>query len=311
MIIWLASYPRSGNTLLRQMLNLCFAEPSYSIYNDVADIASNPEVREAVGHREYEGEWKDFLAHATASPDRFFIKTHEAPLDSAKAIFIARHPYRAISSFRGYLGKIAGLDVGMERAICGDDLPFPSWGAHLDTWNPLARPDTLLLKYEDIVRDPEVVVRALESFLGKVRLRDWVNPFDRLQGIMPEFFVQGSTDSNGLDPSHACLIDLLYGGWMESLHYAPHDSPPDDSRIRQMLAEAIHRFQREVGANREKLAKGGELTRVLKQWAEKAEERCVVQRDLALEYKSRAEAAEAALAAIRLDGSGACGQDSD
>jgi hypothetical protein len=278
------------------MLKLCFTTPSYSIYNDVADIASNPEVRETVGHIEYEGEWNQFFERAGASEELFFIKTHEPPLDSSKAIYIVRHPYRAITSFCGYLEKIGGLDAGMEQTICAHGLPFPSWGTNLDEWAPLSRPDTLLLKYEDIIENPESVVVALERFLGWNRVKDWVNPFNRLQGIMPDFFVQGATSSLGLDPVHAGLIDLLYGDWMEALGYAGSAEPPGYARFDRILAASVRRFQKETVANRTELARDRELVQVFRQWAEKAERRFCDQRDLAHGYMERVRIAEAALA---------------
>ena len=34
MIVWLASYPRSGNTFLRMVLHFVYGQKTYSLYND-------------------------------------------------------------------------------------------------------------------------------------------------------------------------------------------------------------------------------------------------------------------------------------
>lgn len=48
MIIWLASYPRSGNILLRIILKSVFGKETYSKYNDLKDIGANQKIMELV-----------------------------------------------------------------------------------------------------------------------------------------------------------------------------------------------------------------------------------------------------------------------
>jgi len=52
MIIWLASYPRSGNHLLRMMLQRCFDLGSYEIYQGVA-ASVEPEEAAILGVRQF------------------------------------------------------------------------------------------------------------------------------------------------------------------------------------------------------------------------------------------------------------------
>ena len=47
-IIWLASYPRSGNTLLRTVLWHCFGLRSASLYPE--DLGGNKELKRYIGH---------------------------------------------------------------------------------------------------------------------------------------------------------------------------------------------------------------------------------------------------------------------
>ena len=49
-MVWLASYPRSGNTFLRTILWQCFGLRSASYYRD--DLGGNKELEEYVGHIE-------------------------------------------------------------------------------------------------------------------------------------------------------------------------------------------------------------------------------------------------------------------
>ena len=47
-IIWLASYPRSGNTLLRTVLWHCFGLRSASLYPE--DLGGNAALKSYIGH---------------------------------------------------------------------------------------------------------------------------------------------------------------------------------------------------------------------------------------------------------------------
>ena len=90
MIVWLASYPRSGNTLARQMLKQVFCHESYSQYNDRKGIGSCPDVASNVGHRSNEKPWPEFLAAAKAAPGLHIIETHHPPQDDEPAIYVVR-----------------------------------------------------------------------------------------------------------------------------------------------------------------------------------------------------------------------------
>ena len=62
-VTWLASYPRSGNTLLRTILKRCFEQPSQSIYDDTE--LSDPELSRLVGREVVGDDAKIFIARAS------------------------------------------------------------------------------------------------------------------------------------------------------------------------------------------------------------------------------------------------------
>src|SRR5690348_16713218 len=90
MITWLASYPRSGNTLLRAILREMFGVQSYSLYDDKNDFGNKPEVAEAVGHVSHGRTPEEFYRFAADSSEMYFVKTHEAPRDDSPAIYVVR-----------------------------------------------------------------------------------------------------------------------------------------------------------------------------------------------------------------------------
>src|SRR5690242_6425767 len=95
MIIWLASYPRSGNSLFANLIKHHLEIPLYSIYSidkrtddqDDMYIHLNPVDLQA----------------AKQSRDLFFVKTHELPTDDAPAIYVVRDGRDAIVSYAHYI----------------------------------------------------------------------------------------------------------------------------------------------------------------------------------------------------------------
>ena len=71
----------------------------------------------------------------------------------------------------------------MKDIILGNH-PFGTWKDHLISWNPLKRPNTLLVRYEDILVNFEYVLSSIETFLEKnviskkLPSRDTVATFD-------------------------------------------------------------------------------------------------------------------------------------
>jgi hypothetical protein len=90
MIIWLASYPRSGNTLLRQIFWQVFDHPTYSDSNDPKDLGIHEAGATLVGHRNYTPPWSDFYSAARKASTLNLVKTHHPPRDAGKTIYIVR-----------------------------------------------------------------------------------------------------------------------------------------------------------------------------------------------------------------------------
>ena len=121
--VWLASYPRSGNTYLRSILWNCFGLKSGSVYPD--RIREDPVVSQHVGH--YDGAVRGlFSAEFRRLP---LIKTHEWPSDGRKAIYVVRNGRESCLSLWEFL-RLTGYDVPLDDIIAGRH-HFGSWSAHL------------------------------------------------------------------------------------------------------------------------------------------------------------------------------------
>ncbi|MEZ6001556.1 sulfotransferase domain-containing protein [Hyphomonas sp.] len=220
MIVWLASYPRSGNTFLRVLLKSCFGLGSYSQYNDRQDIADDPELAEAVGHLTYEGSWDDFYKKARDSDELYLIKTHHPPSDDSGAIYIAREPRAALVSYHKYMKSFTKLDLTPAETILGATA-FGSWGEHYNAWKPKSRKKTLLLHFEEMTKDPLEAADEIQKFLDMGKVREKLPTFEELQEISPNFFRSGSNEKNArtLSDEEVNLVRFLYQNEMQALGY--------------------------------------------------------------------------------------------
>ena len=216
-LIWLASYPRSGNTLLRIVLNRNFGFKSYSIYNDYNDIGKYVEISDTVGHQFMH--WPLFFGeHSThkLSPVKYskldplryktsdlnFVKTHSAYHDGFepdKVIYVYRDGRAALRSFASYkeaFNKNSGtLNDHLVTLLCEADPLFGSWCDHLLSWKTHPRERILFLKFEDFIADFNSVFKQISEFLDIEPIRTDVLPFEHLHAINPHFFRRGKENS--------------------------------------------------------------------------------------------------------------------
>lgn len=221
MIIWLASYPRSGNTLLRQICRSVFKLGSYSKYDDLADIGKSVRIKDAVGHKILHDSWSRSYSVFRDSEEIHLIKTHDPPEDDSPAIYVVRNGLDAVSSYNRYIQTHNGSGHSLSEVIAGSVGWFPSWGSHLDLWRPDSRANTLIVKFEDMITNATDVIRGVSRFLKREATGCWENKFNTLQEEDPEFFRKGLIGKGENDFSDAELemFWTLHGDWFERLSY--------------------------------------------------------------------------------------------
>lgn len=228
MIVWIASYPRSGNTLLRTILNRCFGAKSYSIYDSIESEEMSP----VVGHVPLGMLRDDFLFQARASSETFFIKTHLYPPDEhEKAIYVFRDGRAALSSYRNYCRDIEKRSVPLECMVLGI-YPKIHWSKHVEAW--LARSSILPLRFEDLATPSRETLERISVFLGLPILRSFDLTFDSLHAIHPRFFRAGHNNGGIAEVERECpaLFWRTHGELMQRLAYTA--SKPNFSKLRSV-----------------------------------------------------------------------------
>lgn len=197
-IVWLASYPKSGNTWLRAFLHNYIAEPdtAYSI-NRLIDFSASEsnaqfyqkyDPRPASSYTIAEVQRMRPLVHRDLTElhqDLVFVKTHNASLSvhgvplctpevTHGAIYIVRDPRDVAVSYSHYtrwsLDKIIEFMNKSQAANRGNDVQIfemlASWSMHVDLWTRHPNPKLLVLRYEDMLDRPQASFGKVISFLG-------------------------------------------------------------------------------------------------------------------------------------------------
>lgn len=252
MIIWLASYPRSGNTALRILLHNAFGLSTYSLYDDLLDIAPNLAVRNAVGHVNHGLAPNAFKLQAVEASETVLVKTHGPPEDASRAIYVIRDGRSASVSYLHWLERYTPqTPVSLEDVVTGR-VTFGSWSAHIDSWMPRTRPGTLLMTYEEVIAPTQDTVAKLAEFIGSPPLDSYVIPsFNDLNTRESGFFRAGS-DARNIAELMGDDLDLfwwLHGAAMVDFGYVPTiPKPRSDWNARRAVLESTGRSHADMEA---------------------------------------------------------------
>lgn len=199
---WLVSYPKSGNTWMRMMLASLLAGGGEIDINHVVDdcsVATRAEMDELLGVESSE------LTHdeiAEARPalhaeilafargplvlrkvhDRFWRTASGTPAFDVKvtrgAVYLVRDPRDVAVSYAHHRGLPvnsiiqAMSDPAAELArfelACKRQLPQPlgTWSGHITSWLEQSEMPVLVLRYEDLKKDPRTGLRAAAALFG-------------------------------------------------------------------------------------------------------------------------------------------------
>lgn len=247
MLVWLASYPRSGNTLTRAILNRVFEVPVPSVY---------PEGLDGSG----EHDWGDFVPlfkhpqgllgaeladWARSRPEIYVLKTHEFPdgLDDP-AIILVRDGRAAMASYERYIRTWWNQPTGLEQIVIGA-APLSNWSDWLHAWHVRAAP-RLTMHYEDVATNPAVAVGKMAEFLDLAPRRDFDISFEEMQATNPRFFRVGANDAGIAEVERRCpnLFWALHGAHMRCFGYDEARLPwnGDYTPILRELSETIDRL---------------------------------------------------------------------
>ena len=266
-ILWLASYPKSGNTWLRAFLhNLLRNSRAPFDINRMSELTagdSQAHWYERFDSRSPVALGGEDLARlrprvhaliAESAPDTVMVKTHNALVEAdgvpmitqsltAGAIYVVRNPLDVVVSYAHHLGQptddvITLMETkGFHSPASADQVPehHSDWSTHVESWTASSHPQLHVVRYEDMGRRPGPTFRAISAFLG---LKP---PRERLERAMRHSSfrsLRAQEDRTGFierTPSQDRFFRTgKMGGWREVL---------DDAQVRRVVER--HRTQME------------------------------------------------------------------
>lgn len=198
-LVWIASYPKSGNTWVRAFLHNYIRQPEapYDI-NRLTDLAAadvNAEryrrydPRPASQYTVAEVQRMRRLVHrdlTALDQTLVFVKTHNAlltvagaplitPEVTAGAIYIVRDPRDVAVSYSHHRGRSIDDTIACmadpEAATGGTDSRVyerhASWSLHVHSWTCRPNPRVQVVRYEAMVADPAATFGRLIRWLGQ------------------------------------------------------------------------------------------------------------------------------------------------
>jgi len=212
-IVWLASFPRSGNTFLRILLDRLYGVKSSTVY-DVDGVAR----RLGEGFVGYADRPASYAA-MRASDEVHFVKTHrqrDADVDETdRAICLVRDGRDSLVSWARMMSEDdpAGFDLRLREMIERDTpIGTGSWGKNVLSWLQPAAPQRIVLRYDELIAEP--IARVTEAMADLAPQLQRLEPADapgfaELRQTDARFFRRGVVGSHR-DELPADLHELFW-----------------------------------------------------------------------------------------------------
>ena len=201
MIVWLASYPKSGNTLIRSMLaSYFFSKDGIYNFDLIKNIRQFPKTslfeKMGINIRNEKEIVKNYIrAQETFNKKNSiqFLKTHSYLFDieghqftdlknSLGVIYIVRDPRNVVTSWANFANvsiekatdklintkRIGGNIYSLEK---NDQIVVytGNWSSHYNSWKSFKYQDRyLLIKYEDLINNRDFILKKILKFLHKL-----------------------------------------------------------------------------------------------------------------------------------------------
>ena len=217
MIIWLASYPKSGNTLIRALLtSYFFTQNGLFNFNLIKNITQFPSAtifqRLGVDIKNEKEVIKNYIRaqESINKKDSInFLKTHSYLFNinnnpftdlnnSLGAIYIVRDPRNVVTSYAHHFN--ISVEKASERMInsleYGGNLDskyesdrtkvyLGSWSSNYDSWKSFKLAGKyLLIKYEDLLNNAEATLIKILDFIYKLRGVKFNIDHDKIKNII-------------------------------------------------------------------------------------------------------------------------------
>ena len=198
MIIWLASYPKSGNTWVRSIItSLLYSEDGNFDFSLIGKIDQFPEKKYFKDLIKDFNNFHEIFRHWIIAQDKInldgkikIFKTHQGKFtinnnnftnseNTLAVIYIVRDPRTLIKSISNHytFTMDEAFDFLINPQLMGDGKSFKEkrdgiynilgrWDEHYRSWTT-NKNNLLLIKYEDLIKNTEIELKKIIKFLQK------------------------------------------------------------------------------------------------------------------------------------------------
>ena len=203
MIIWLASYPKSGNTWIRSFISaLLYTDEGQNDFSNLKKIRQFPRrsqfkdfVKDLQNPEEIYRNWTVAQNFLNLDKKKKFLKTHQINCVIGKykftndentigAIHVVRDPRNVLLSIKNHFSlnnhnealkfiskekHWIGIENSEDDKLRDNMIPtlISSWGIHYQTWKNKTK-NYLLIKYEDLQENPKKEFKKIVNYLEKL-----------------------------------------------------------------------------------------------------------------------------------------------
>jgi hypothetical protein len=197
MIIWIASYPKSGNTYLRSFLSsYYYSKDGKFDFNLLSNITQFPAQRysdvKSYTYVEAAKNWTNNQRKFFTKEKLFFLKTHNSleeyfgyrftkSSETLGAIYVVRDPRNVVSSmcnhysmnFNEMYSKMIDENASLSTKNTEGDLSnfcfLGSWSNHYKSWKNNFEFKTLFIKYEDLEKNAYEEFWKILTFIEELK----------------------------------------------------------------------------------------------------------------------------------------------
>ncbi len=277
MIIWLASYPKSGNTLLRSILSTYFYSSDGNFKFEYLDKISqfplaNHFMSLGVDVNNDEQVFKNFinaqnLINQESSKVKF-LKTHSSLCkmyecnftdfkNTLGVIYVVRDPRNVVSSFAHHYNLTIDdatetmLDNSrfMEKTVKNSKVFLGSWKFNYNSWKSLEnKKNYMLIKYEDLIAKKKTILLRIFKFLDLLGLKSKIDMI-KLNKVIKTTEFENMKNKEKKEIFSEATIDLKTGKRRTFFNLGPENDWRKhlDKKNKDKIEEAFYLEMKELG----------------------------------------------------------------
>lgn len=277
MIIWLASYPKSGNTLLRSILSTYFYSRDGNFKFEHLDKISqfpltNHFLSLGVDVNNDEQVFKNFINAQNLINQETgkvkFLKTHSSLCkmyecnftdfkNTLGAIYIVRDPRNVVSSFAHHYNLSIDeatetmLDNSrfMEKTVKNSKVFLGSWKFNYNSWKSIENKNNyMLIKYEDLIAKKKTVLLRIFKFLDLLGLKSKLDMV-KLNKVIKTTEFENMKSKEKQETFSEATIDLKTGKRRTFFNLGPENDWRKhlDKRNKDKIENVFHLEMKELG----------------------------------------------------------------